>query len=199
MRNFEERKAEVFRRSENRIKERKRNRNRILALCIPLCLILTVWSVMILPAMLPVAEKDAGAEQEIGFNGSTNDADGAEGKHIYLSIEVKDNDSDFYSEITDSSGVTNVYENVFLAFEDQDAGNDMSGVIQESTSDDESKESANNSKDSHSYTITMNAADGSNRIYLLDNNMLKDVTFNRTTILNDEQLANLKLALGLTN
>ena len=48
MRNFEERKAEVFRRSENRIKERKRNRNRILAMCIPLCLVVTVWSIMIL-------------------------------------------------------------------------------------------------------------------------------------------------------
>ena len=198
MKNFEERKAEVFRRSENRIKERKRNRNRILALCIPLCLILTVWSVMILPAMLP-AKMDNAAEENIEFNGSMNDTDGAEGKHIYLSVEVKGNNSDFYAEITDASSVTGVYENVFLAFEDQDAGNDMSGVIQESTSDDESKESANNSKDSHSYTITMNAADGSNRIYLLDNNMLKDVTFNRTTILNDEQLANLKLALGLTD
>ena len=42
MRSFEERKAEVFRRSENRIKERKRNRNRILAMCIPICLVITV-------------------------------------------------------------------------------------------------------------------------------------------------------------
>ena len=198
MRPFEVRTAEVFRRCELSIKESKRNRNRILALCIPPCLILTVWSVMILPAMLP-AGRDAGAEQDMEFNGSINDSDGAEAKHIYLSVEVKDNDSDFYSEITDASGVTGVYENVFLAFENQEAANDMSGVIQESTSDGETKVSADNSKDSHSYTITMNAADGSNRIYLLDNNILKDVTFNRTTILTDEQLANLKLALGLTN
>lgn len=197
MRNFEERKAEVFRRSENRIKERKRNRNRILALCIPLCLILTVWSVTILPAMLPATEKDAGADQEIEFNGSTNDADGADGKHIYLSVEVKGNDSEFYSEITDATGVTAVYENVFLAFEGQDGGNDMSGIIQESTSDDGSKESADNSKENCSYTITMKAADGTNRIYLLNNNTLKDVTFNRTTILTNEQLADLRLSLGL--
>ncbi len=53
MRSFEERKAEVFRRSENRIKERKRNRNRILAMCIPICLVITVWSIMILPTMMP--------------------------------------------------------------------------------------------------------------------------------------------------
>lgn len=197
MRNFEERKAEVFRRSENRIKERKRNSNRILALCIPLCLVSTIWSVAVLPSML--LTKDTGAEQEMEFNGSGNDADGAEGKLVYLSVEVKGNDSEFYSEITHASGVTDVYENVFLAFETQDTGNNMFGVIQEGTSDDESKESASNSKDSHSYTITLNAADGSNRIYLLDNNILKDVTFNRTTILTDEQLAKFRLSLGLTN
>lgn len=36
MRSFEERKAEVFRRSENRIKERRKARSRALAVCIPL-------------------------------------------------------------------------------------------------------------------------------------------------------------------
>ena len=198
MRNFEERKAEVFRRSENRIKERKRNRNRILALCIPLCLILTVWSVMILPAMLP-AKMDNAAEENIEFNGSMNDTDGAEGKHIYLSVEVKGNNSDFYAEITDASSVTGVYENIFLAFENQGTGNGLSGVTQEGTSDDESKDSANNSKDSYSYAITMNAADGSNRIYILDDNTLKDVSLDSTIILTDEQLGDLKQALGLTD
>lgn len=44
MRSFEERKAEVFRRSENRIKERRKARSRALTVCIPLCLIITVWS-----------------------------------------------------------------------------------------------------------------------------------------------------------
>ena len=59
MRNFEERKAEVFRRSENRIKERKRNRNRILAMCIPICLVITVWSIMILPTICLLYTSDA--------------------------------------------------------------------------------------------------------------------------------------------
>ena len=42
MRNFEERKAEVFRRSENRIKERNRKRNSILAAGVPVCLVCIV-------------------------------------------------------------------------------------------------------------------------------------------------------------
>ena len=62
MRELNECKAEVFRRSENRIKERKKNRNRILALCIPLCLILTVMSITILPAMLPIGNNKTANE-----------------------------------------------------------------------------------------------------------------------------------------
>ncbi len=59
MREINECTAEVFRRSENRIKERKRNRNRILAMCIPLCLIITIFSVTMLPGMLPVGMDSA--------------------------------------------------------------------------------------------------------------------------------------------
>ena len=49
MRNFEQRKAEVFRRSEERIHTRRKLRNCILAFCIPLCLILTIWSAGLFP------------------------------------------------------------------------------------------------------------------------------------------------------
>ena len=53
MREINECTAEVFRRSEKRIKERKRNRNRILMCCIPLLICITVFSTAILPAMMP--------------------------------------------------------------------------------------------------------------------------------------------------
>ena len=71
MREINEITAEVFRRSENRIKERRRNRNRILAMCIPLCLIITIFSVTMLPGMLPVGMDGA---PEDGF--SDNEAAG---------------------------------------------------------------------------------------------------------------------------
>ena len=53
MKNFEERKAEIFRRSEERIKERKAKRNHILVVCITFCFILTILSVTILPTVFP--------------------------------------------------------------------------------------------------------------------------------------------------
>lgn len=56
MRNLEDCKAEVFRRSEERIKERKRKRNRVLAWCIPLCLLLVAGGLYIRPLLEPVDE-----------------------------------------------------------------------------------------------------------------------------------------------
>ncbi|MDE6413378.1 MAG: hypothetical protein K2K42_05795, partial [Eubacterium sp.] len=71
--------AEVFRRSEKRIKERRRMRRRALALCIPLCLIVTIWSVSILPvtksAEVDKASNDAESLSDIAYN-SQSDSEG---------------------------------------------------------------------------------------------------------------------------
>lgn len=56
MRNLEDCKTEVFRRSEERIKERKRKRNRVLAWCIPLYLLLVAGGIYIRPLLEPVDE-----------------------------------------------------------------------------------------------------------------------------------------------
>ena len=74
MRELNECKAEVFRRSDNRIKERRRSFNRVLAFCIPLCLMLTIFSVTMLPGMLPVgkdATPEAGEQIENKGDGNT--------------------------------------------------------------------------------------------------------------------------------
>ena len=84
MRTFEERKAEIFLRSENRIKERKRNRKRILSVCIPLCVVLVIGSA-ILPKLIPagydrVEQEDSyEARDEIGNGFDYGDEDGFEG------------------------------------------------------------------------------------------------------------------------
>lgn len=65
MRKLEDCKAEVFRRSEERIKERKRVRNRVLACCIPLCLLLVAGGLYVRPLLEPVDEcsKSGGTNQ----------------------------------------------------------------------------------------------------------------------------------------
>ena len=83
MREINECTAEVFRRSEKRIKERKRNRNRILAFCIPLCLIVTVWSIMILPAIMPANKSNNAAGEGMDMAGSVDGTAAA-----YVRVEV---------------------------------------------------------------------------------------------------------------
>jgi len=56
MRTLENCKAEVFRRSEKRIKERKKTRNRVLTCCVSLCLLLAVGGFSIRPLFHPVDE-----------------------------------------------------------------------------------------------------------------------------------------------
>ena len=63
MRTLDECKAEVFRRSEKIIKQRKVVRRCVIAACVPVCLVIGVWATMILPAMMPAsAENDAMAD-----------------------------------------------------------------------------------------------------------------------------------------
>ena len=82
MRELNECTAEVFRRSEKRIMERRKARNRILALCIPLCVIVIVWSAMILPDRMPAGTEkipgvgDLYGGEADGSVGGPNDAPG---------------------------------------------------------------------------------------------------------------------------
>lgn len=61
MRDINECRAEVFRRAENKIKERKRKRRRIFATCVPLCLIVVVLSVPMLAKMMSVDNENVAA------------------------------------------------------------------------------------------------------------------------------------------
>ena len=74
MRNFEQRKAEVFRRIEERIQSRRKQRNCILAFCIPFCLILAVLTAGLFPTP-PAHTTDGGIyhpDPSIGCNSTTN-------------------------------------------------------------------------------------------------------------------------------
>ena len=109
MRNLEDCKAEVFRRSEERIKERKRKRNRVLACCIPLCILLVAGGLYIRPLLEPVDESAKwGGTNQIpdrvlgglgdGFTGSTLN---------YTSVKITDKTgtTEVSREVTDAKTV----------------------------------------------------------------------------------------------
>ncbi len=210
MRNFEERKAEVFRRSESRIKARKRKRNRILALCIPLCLMLTICSVTILPAMLPFETDNTENEHFGSISDGVADADG-EGNpgpvHNFVLVDVKGTDAQaqYHSTISDAPSVNGVFEQLYAILIPHESHDDIvgefsDGVISVPAGDgfDELKDYANDTKAS-SYIITMTTANGVKRTFALTDNKLYDAKFNIEINLTDEQASGLKAALGLTD
>lgn len=75
LRNFEERKAEIFRRSEKRIKERRQKRNGILAAGVPICLVLVVLSITSFSVHFLTKQKNAAPED-------VNDNDMACGSYL---------------------------------------------------------------------------------------------------------------------
>lgn len=114
MRNLEDCRAEVFRRSEKRIKERKRKRNRVLAWCIPLCLLLVAGGIYIRPFFEPVNEcAKAGGTNRIPDGGVVvggYDYTLLSKNMKYTSVEITDRTGDaaVVREITDEVLVGNL-------------------------------------------------------------------------------------------
>lgn len=60
MRDLSECKEEIFRRSESRIRQRRKRRISIAVSCIPVCLCLSLYSALILPSMMPANQSSPG-------------------------------------------------------------------------------------------------------------------------------------------
>ena len=192
MRSFEERKAEVFRRSENRIKERRKARSRALAVCIPLCLIITVWSVTVLPAMLPVNNKNSGLAAERAEN--TSDAT-YYSKNEYVRIETKNSTAEDQTAIikNDPEEIAEAYRLVQSMLN----GNEQNDHHR--TEDHEQQQTAggNANKAASAYKITFTATDGGQTCYILNDHVLIDIGTNKETVLIEEQYVQLLQALGV--
>lgn len=201
MRNFEERKAEVFRRSENRIKERKRNRNRILAMCIPLCLVLTIFSVVMIPRMLPVGTDNA---ENLGFvSDGTADEDGADGAvgsvgesktHNFVSVTVKD--GDYSNKFTDMSSVNVVFHHIHDILE---ANGGYQDITDQAGTGDNVEDANDATAKVGGIIITLTSVDGTERVFLLDDLTLYDQAFKKEITLTTAQRNDLLVALELAD
>ena len=199
MRNFEERKAEVFRRSEKRIKERKRNRNRILTLCLPLCLVLTVWSVTILSSMLPTNNKNSVAD---GSPEAVGGVSGNSAKFISVSVSGGGNAPHSTVLVEDVNIVAQIYYSIDSAFvyasEEDDkhsAGNGMTEEKVEDYGDNFSQSESTNL--ASGYTITFTTGTGTQLVYTLNGNVLTDNATNKRVTLTDTQRSQMLDRLGL--
>ena len=195
MRNFEERKAEVFRRSEKRIKERKARRNHILMACIPLVLCITLLGAFLFPGATP---------ENPSFNGSAGGGL-TEEKFESLSCPIAKitvtggNFSQTYKEVEDlllisdqlysygsRGSETNGTTDDGIASEGEDRkekADDVSGSVADSAN--------------IAYTITLITHEGVKTEYQLVGKTLKNLTTKQTYNLSQTQVNELYELLGI--
>ena len=199
MRELNECTAEVFRRGEKRIKERRRTRNRVLAVCIPVCLIAAVWSVKNLPAIRPAGATADSAPALGEINGNAQWSQSCP----YVSVEIQGAGTfpeEQNGQVTDSAAVADMFNAIQSLFADVDGndqdsnGNLSAGEILTAADptafydQDGQVESASAWK---GRTITFTAGDGSQAVYRLSENMLVNADTGETVWLSEAQAAEL--------
>ena len=199
MRNLNECQAEVFRRSEKRIKERKRNRNRILALCLPLCLVLAVWSVVILSSMLPTNNKNSAAD---GNPEAVGGVSGNSAKFISVSVAGVGNAPQTNILVDDVNEVSQIYYSIDSAFVCAGEGDNKhsagSGTTEEKVEDYGDNFSQSESTNLASgYMITFTTGIGTQSVYTLNGYVLTDNDTNKSVTLTDTQRLQILDQLGL--
>ena len=192
MREINECTAEVFRRSEKRIKERKRNRKRILAFCIPLCLIVTVWSIMILPAMMPANKSDNNAGEGMDIMGSVDGTDTA-----FVRVEIMSIGTATQSTILkdDADEVAQIYYTVQSSFVSSGEGNKESAndKAEDDALTEENKDYSQSGTTNLSsrFRIIFTTENGAQTVYSLSGDKLINETTKQETILTKDQRTNL--------
>ncbi len=194
MRDFNECKAEIFRRMDNGIKERKRKRNRILAYCVPLCLCLVIFSVTMFLEMLSIGTDNAEAEGTIDEGNTNLDC-------VYARVEIQNNKQfpEHYEDIRDENKIISIHTLITDLFRNN-IGTDTTD--KEATEDcfdgNTTENTANSEKWDYNYSIIFTAGDGTVYVYELRGEMLIDVNTNTEIDLSAEQLGELRVTLGLT-
>ncbi len=186
MRDLNTCKAEVLRRSEQRIQDRKRKRKRILAWCIPLCVIGSICSVTVFPSLLPV-----GSDGVTGTNSATPESEPDLGgvTDSYTRVEIQSGADllQSYEYATDKAAVATLYATVQSFFEVADGADAGNGNKSEPSSAITNLFPPESAPQSDEYTLTFITDKGARRVYTLHNTTLKDKSTGKTVRLSDAQ------------
>ena len=191
MRELNECQAEVFHRSEKRIKARKKRRNHILMACIPIVLCVSLFSVLNLPDMMSAGSSDFAAP-EMYANGVTEDMLGSLSCTV---SEITVAGSGFSQSYTDLDQILRI-SNQLYAYETRGWGDGNSEVADD---EDGSENISGVTADSATagYRITLVMREGENARYLLAGNTLKNLITNQAHTLTQMQVNELYDLLGI--
>lgn len=189
MRELHECQAEVFRRSEKRIKERKQRRNHILMVCIPLILCVTIFGGLFLPNLDDFKGAPESSD-ELLYSGTGTEAAGG----LFTgSVEVSGNGvSSYYTSVENVQGIMRLINGVVAVPETNDGDDLRDYITDESTSTD-----SNENYQENCYKILVKRSDGSSTEYLLVGSLLIDQTTQQEYPVGEATMKDLKNALGI--
>jgi len=193
MRNLNECRAEVFRRSEMRIKARRQRRKNILLVCLPLVLCISAFSGFVLPAMIPVTSTDNPRQETIYTYMS-----GAMGTDVIVglsagNVTVSGNGiSHSYASATDVQRILSLLHRIGTV-----GGTDDGSESKESFTNAQSTASCQESNTVEEYKICVRWSDGSSTEYLLQGSLLIDQSTQEKFHLGEDICYELKEALGV--
>ena len=189
MRNFEERKAEVFRRSEKRIKERRARRNHILMTCIPLVLCLTIFGAFLFPQLDDFKQAPESSNEQ--FSGAMGKDE--IGGLFTGSVEVSGNGvSSYYASVENVQGIMRLINGIVAVPETNDGDDLRDYITDESTSTDK-----NENYQENCYKIVVKRSDGTSTEYLLVGSLLIDQATQQEYPVSEDAMKDLKSALGI--
>ena len=199
MRNLQECQAEVFRRSKKRIQERRKARKHLLAVCIPVCLVITVWSSVMLPALFPGNRKNMPTEEMAEFAddvvGSAAGSDAA-----FIRVQVVSTGAATHTAILkeDAAEVARIYDAVQAAFARAGEGDQES--VQEESAEEPTEEfpRGGTATMSAGYKLIFSTGNGRQTVYSLTGSRLIHEATGQQTILPTDRRSELLHMLGLT-
>ena len=200
MRELHECQAEVFRRSEERIKERKQRRNHLIMACLPLVLCITLFSAFFLPGMLPGETRDPGVAD--GAVGGLTENKSESITCAYAKIDVIGNGISLsYTKASDVLSISNQLASYVVNEPESNTS-----VGETTRGDDFKNESAEDgyigttgttAAAGTGYVITLTLHEGGTIVYRLTDNSLLDLAENKTYKLTQAQLKDLNELLGI--
>ena len=191
VRSFEERKAEIFRRSEEKLKKRRRTRNRAFACCISAVFCAAVCTVILLQQAetLPDTYGET-AETSYWTNGNAWNAESHSATFVKAEVLLKSGEGEILQTITEPDALNRI-ASLLEVFRN---GTDSETAENEST--DTASETAPGGAE-ESCILTLTAADGSTAEFVLQDGILRETETGREWRPDDEQLGELKEALRL--
>jgi len=197
MRDLMECQAEVFRRSEKRIKARARRRKHILMTCIPLVFCVSLFFAF-LPTWMPADYK--GAPEDFG-DGQTGNSSGSL-VSVYAKIDVTgSNISHTYTKAADVLNISNLL-NACMANEPESDASTNGELRGEENKNEEKENLFAGTTDAQApavkaYTITLTLHKGGTVNYRVWGNVLVNLNSNRTYQLTQAQKTALNELLGI--